>query len=394
MWVVPPSSVVRHMNDRGVAYAHVASPHRFITCYPGSTWTESVSRAPQPFTGAKPGYVYTFRNGRTGYHRDKGMQQEYYPSTFTLAEPYFASLLDFCTDHLKTLYPNHVSVVEFVYKHVKRISNNYKCNVDVMLPGHDSWIPLMSLGRLFQLKVTRYQKPHTRTEHIVLLDHARVGDLVRHVEKQFRVNLDSFDLKMREGGDLDVSDETVLLSDLALPRLAAVTLQHKDLQGKVVMHRGEMSRQPPVDSTKFMTMGDFLKRGGYKDDDDDDDDVVDDESKQPTKRNKRKKPVVLYRDDFEAPPMEEPEVIPKRQRPPILDVAVDDQDAVPFFNDLGDGRIGVGFYVSADMTHLLPEFLTPAGFFHMEPLIKQHGSDCRRRIRQEKKQQQPQQQPM
>jgi len=393
--IVPQFSVLRHMNDRGVAYGRVGSDDRVVSYYPGvSQWKVNL-RAPVPFTGAREGMVYTMRNGRVGYYPDTGMQQEYYPSTFSLGEASFDSVLDFCTDHLKILYPNHVSVIEFVCKHVKsnNNNNNIKCDVDVMLPGHHSWIPLKGLDMrcLFQFKVTQYQKPSVRTERIVLFPDAFVGDLVRHVERQFGVDLDSFDLKPREG-NWDVSDLAISLSELSVPRLAALTLQHKDLQGKPNPNptRGKMMRGPPP-ARRIVTFGEF--RGGFDDDDDDDDDGNNKpkpKPKQPTRKQKPQhvaQPEPLYLDDFD-PIDEEPEVINKRKRPRMLDVAVGNGDAKPVLNDLGNGRIIFGFEVSADQTHLLSECFTPAAYFHMDTLIK----DSKKRARQEKKQQQLQQQ--
>ena len=385
--ILPRHSVVRHMprmNDLGAAYGRVVSD-RIVSCYPGvSPWTVNV-RAPAPFTGAREGMVYTMRNGRVGYYPDTGMQEECYPMAFSLAEASFESLLDFCTDHLKTLYPNHVSVIMFVHGRVKS-NNNIKCDVDVdvMLPGHASWIPLkgLQLRCLFQFKVTQYKKPSRHTEHIVLFHDACVGDLVRHVERQFGVDLASFDLKTREG-NLNAFDETISLSDLSVPRLAALTLQHKDLHGKPNPNptRGKMMCGAPPEK-RFMTFSEF--RGELVDDDDDDDE--DKPKPKPKPRRKQKpvaKPEPLYLDDCDEPPIdEEPEVINKRKRPRLLDVAFANGDAIPAFNDLGNGKISFGFEVSADQIHLLSECCTPAAYLRIDALIK----DSKKRARQAKKQ--------
>lgn len=232
---IPSSSIVRHMYDGGIAYGLIDG--KVYECFIGvAPWNVPNFRPPAPFTGPKEGKVYTLRNGHVGYYPEFGIIQEYYPMIYSRGKESFYSLLDFCTDHLKRLFPNHVSVIEFVYKHVKSINNNnnnIKCDVDVLLPGHDSWIPLkeLDLRSLFQFKVTQYQKPSSHTELIVLFPNACVGDLVYYVKRKFDVDLDSFDFKLREG-NLDVSDTAISLSELSVPRLAALTLQHKDLQGK------------------------------------------------------------------------------------------------------------------------------------------------------------------
>jgi hypothetical protein len=210
------------------------------------------------------------------------------------------------------------------------------------------------------------------------------------------VDLDSFDFKLREG-NMDVSDTAISLSELSVPRLTALTLQHKDLQGKLNPNpsHGKMKRGPPP-AKKFVTFGDFR---GFDDDDDY-------KPKPKPKRKMRRKArsstfcaVIgtipepetepLYRDDFEEPPIDEDTVVMnKRNRPRMLDVAVDNGEAKPVLKDLGDGMIIFGFEVSANHTHLLSECFTPAARFHMDPLIK----ESKKRARQEKKQQQQQQQ--
>ena len=358
--------------------------------------------------------VYTLRKGRVGYHPDLGMQQDYYPSVFHHGETSFASLLDFCTDHLNTMYPHLAAVIDFVYKRVKPMSSVHAkcktglceamrsgpcdvCNVDVLLPGHDSWIPLAKLPVLFQYKVVS----PVFTEYIVLFPSATIGDFVGQVEKQLGVDLDSYDLKMRDG-NVDLSDaKNHPLSISNFPRLAAFTLQHKDMQGKLKMRRGEMPHHPaPV---KFMTLGDLNSRRRRRHDEDDEEEEDDEDlpaappapTKKPQQKRKPKtlKPKIMYRDDLEDVQFEEEEeVIPRRQRTPILDVAVDDNRAIPFYNDVGDGRVSVGFNISSEMTHLLPEILTPGGFHHIDPFFKEHVSASRKRVRLEKKQQQQQQQ--
>jgi hypothetical protein len=385
------------MSDRGVAYAQQVVGGRFVTCFPGTAnVTAPPNRAPTPFTGARPGMVYTLRKGRVGYHPDLGMQQDYYPNVFHHGETSFASLLDFCTDHLNTMYPHLAAVINFVYKRVKPMSSVHaKCNVDVLLPGHDSWIPLAKLPVLFQYKVVS----PVLTEYIVLFPSATIGDFVGQVEKQLGVDLDSYDLKMRDG-NLDLSDAKNPLSISNFPRLAALTLQHKDMQGKLKMRRGEMPHHP--DPVKFMTLGDLKSRRRRHDEEDEEDDDDEDlpavppaPTKKPQQKRKPKtlKPKIMYRDDLEDVQFEEEEeVIHRRQRTPILDVAVDDNRAIPFFNDVGDGRVSVGFNISSEMTHLLPEILTPSGFHHIDPFFKEHVSASRKRVRLEKKQQQQQQQ--
>jgi hypothetical protein len=373
----PVTSVVRHMNDQGVAYASCASVHRWTTCFAASGAEVKVAaRDPVPFTGAREGMVYTLRHGRVGYYPDTGMQQEYYPTTFTMLEmSSFASLLDFCTDHLKTLQPEHKSVIEFVSNHLKRMfsAESVKCNVDVLLPGYDTWIPLDQLKQpLYQIKVTVYQKPSVRVEHIVLFPDAQVGDLVRHVEKRFQLQRNSYDLKTRDGAsNMDLSDLNACLLG-TLPVLSAFTLQLKDMQGKLKMRRGEMNRNHELPPPKFMTLGGLTaaarkKRSSSKHDDHDDDDDEDDD------------------EDAEYIP---PPTTSSNRSMRRINQAFDSTAITPFVEKVEDGLVSVGFVMAmsvAEAKTYWDDLFTVGGIERLDKKLKKDFSEARKTNKQHRK---------
>jgi len=341
---------VRHHTDFGIFYGMSTG-----TCFYAAFMSSSSNHPPnkkwkirEKFDGLRDGYVYTSRNGITGYYKDEKVKEisllEWetrplivrgnsfegpYETIDAFVEGHYSLLRLLAT--CKEAYEEQIGngdgpFYEQWSKQVLQYLKSPERNVEVLYPGWWCWIDVNHLPSVVELKVVRFHQPGLWKEFIVLPSNASFGDLMRSVERRFEIDPGTYDLKFQTI-NLDLSNADARIS---LQNKTALTLQYKEFSGQVKYRRGvlETKELPP---TRLMTLSDLRKSHptnrkrkngtmeGTDEDENDEDEDDDDE-------------------EYVPPPTTSKDRSMRR-----INAAFDSRSISPFHEILEDGQVKVGF---------------------------------------------------